>query len=163
MVASYFIINCLPALILQFAINIVFFIYIGIVKKINKIKLNDLLLINFIIGLFIINVFPIVIGGISDYPFITTFLDLSLLFKTVNIVVLITEIFLFIGITIFLIRKSYSVKLIMIIDILISFIVELLRFLSRYNPANLIYIVLAVLTSAITIIVYKSLKNRKEQ
>lgn len=148
---------------MQFTINIIFLIYIGIEKKVNKVRLNNLLLMNLIVGLFVINIFPIVIGGIADYPFINTLFDLSLLFKTVNIVVLITEIFLFIGITIFLIRKSYSVKLIMIINILISFIVELLRFLSRYNPANLIYIVLAVLTSAITIIVYKSLKNRKEQ
>ncbi|MBS6504288.1 MAG: hypothetical protein KH415_22245 [Clostridium sp.] len=131
----------------------------GIVKKVNKIKLNDLLLINFIIGLFIINVFPIVIGKISDYPFITTFLNLSLIFKTINIVVAISEIFLFVGITILFLKKSFSIKLIMIINILISFVMELIRYLSRYNPANLIYIVLAVLISIITTIVYRTVRK----
>ena len=132
----------------------------GIVKKINKIKLNDLLLVNLIIGLFIINVFPIVIGGIADYPFVTTFFDLSLLFKTVNIIIVISEIFLFIGITIFFLKKSYSIKLIIIANILISVVMELIRYLSRYNLANLIYIVLAVLISIITIIIYKAIKKR---
>lgn len=161
MVVSYFILNCLPALIFQFLFNVVFLIYREIFKKKNEIKVYNLIIINFIIGLFIINVFPIVIGGISDnsYPFQNTLFNLSLIFKTLNIAILITEIFLFWGITIFFLKKSYSVKLIIIINILISFIMEAVRFLSRYNPSNLIYIVVAILTSIITIMIYKVIKK----
>lgn len=160
MVVAYIVLNCIPALIIQFLLNILFLVYTKLSKKRNAVKIRNLILVNTIIGIGIIDIFPIVIGD-GAYPYINTLFNLDLLFKTINIsTVLMTAIF-FALLTIFFLIKSYSVKLILILNLLISILVEFIRYLGRYTPSNLIYIALSILVSIITILVYKLIINRK--